>query len=289
MNSLRNIIGVGDWIASMMLLFKSPQFNNKIFFALEGESDIRFMNTYFSNERIHYDSPCSGKPEVIDAVLNLRSQGKNKVYGICDADFDTLEGKAYDNIHFTDCHDLEMMLIEGGAFDKFVSEFIKVDELRERNLESIKKELRESFIYVTYKIGILKWVNHKLGLSLMFRGMNYNTFISLNEFSAAIDEEAYIRHILSRSPNKSPECDFNFLVEECRKLTAQNADYRYICNGHDFTYLIMMAFRKEYSRDRNISKDRIETHLRMGYSLESFKKTQVYNHLSNALVTHDSN
>lgn len=286
MNSLRNIIGVGDWIASMMLLLKSPQFCNKIFFALEGESDIRFMNTYFSNDIIHFDSPCSGKPEVINAVSDLRSQGKNSVYGICDADFDTLEGKVYNNIHFTDCHDLEMMLIEGGAFDKFVSEFIKVDELREKSLEEIKQELKNSFINVSYKIGILKWVNHKLGLSLMFKGMNYNDFISLNGFNASLNEELYIKHILSRSPKKPVECNYDYLLKEYNTLYALNADYRYVCNGHDFTYLIMMAFRNEYSRDRNISKDRIETHLRMGYSSESFRTTGVYNHITSILVAH---
>lgn len=288
MNSLRNIIGVGDWIASMLLLLKSPQFSKKVFFTLEGESDIRFMNTYFSNKKIHYDSPCSGKPEVINAVLNLRSQGKNSVYGICDADFDTLEGRSYDNIHFTDCHDLEMMLIEGGAFDKFVSEFIKVDQLRERELDEINSDLKNSIIDATYKIGILKWVNHKFNLSLMFRGMNYNSFITFNGFNANFNVEQYIKHILSRSPNKPNDCDYNFLLEEYNKLFAKNADYRYICNGHDFTYLIMLAFRNDYSRDRNISKERIETHLRMGYSFESFRATQVYSHMSNILLAHDN-
>lgn len=287
MNSLRNIVGVGDWIASMLLLFKTPQFSKKIFFALEGESDIRFMNTYFHNEKIHYDSPCSGKPEVIDAVRSLRSQGKNSVYGICDADFDALEGKFYENIHLTDCHDLEMMLIEGGAFDKFVSEFIKADQLRVYDLEDIKNQMKESFISVSYKIGILKWVNYKYSLSLMFKGMNYDSFVSLNGFRASIDVEQYIRHILNRSPQKPPECDYEFLSGEYEKLLGKGADYRYVCNGHDFTYLIMMAFRREYSRDRNISRERVETHLRMGYSLESFKRTQIYGHLSSVLLSHD--
>ncbi|EEA5563080.1 TPA: DUF4435 domain-containing protein, partial [Salmonella enterica subsp. enterica serovar Heidelberg] len=100
----------------MLLLFRSPKYSRKIFFTLEGESDIRFLNTHFADERIHYDSPCSGKPEVINAVQLLRSHGKQNVYGLCDADFDILEGNSYENIHFTDCHDLEMMLIEGGSF-----------------------------------------------------------------------------------------------------------------------------------------------------------------------------
>lgn len=288
MNSLKNIIGVGDWIASILLLLKSPQFSKKIFFTLEGESDIRFMNTYFSSNKIHYDSPCSGKPEVINAVSDLRSQGKNSVYGICDADFDTLEGRTYDNIHFTDCHDLEMMLIEGGAFDKFISEFLKVDNLREAGLDEIKSALKETLIETTYKIGILKWVNHKFNLSLMFRGMNYNTFINFDGFKANINIEKYIKHILSRSPNKPANCDYDYLLEKYNNLILENADYRYICNGHDFTYLIMIAFRSDYSRDRNISKDRVETHLRMGYSLESFRTTQVYNHMTDILSLHDN-
>ncbi|MGY0246074.1 DUF4435 domain-containing protein, partial [Klebsiella michiganensis] len=33
----------------MLLLFRTPQYNKKIFFTLEGESDIRFLNTHFSH------------------------------------------------------------------------------------------------------------------------------------------------------------------------------------------------------------------------------------------------
>ncbi|WP_216642207.1 DUF4435 domain-containing protein, partial [Salmonella enterica] len=52
----------------MLLLFRSPKYSRKIFFTLEGESDIRFLNTPFEDERIHYDYPCRGKPEVIKSV-----------------------------------------------------------------------------------------------------------------------------------------------------------------------------------------------------------------------------
>ncbi|MGO0235143.1 DUF4435 domain-containing protein, partial [Escherichia coli] len=60
--------------------------------------------------------------------------------------------------------DLEMMLIEGGSFDKFISEFLKTSILRIHTLEDIRNNLKESIIDVTYKIGILKWLNFKNNL-----------------------------------------------------------------------------------------------------------------------------
>ncbi|MGL5603296.1 MAG: DUF4435 domain-containing protein [Silvania sp.] len=289
MESLRNNLTVSDWISEMNLLFRTPQYNEKIFFTLEGDSDIRFLNTHFQNDKIHFDSPRSGKPEVINAVNTLRSQGKSTVYGLCDADFDILEGRTYDNIHFTDCHDLEMMLIEGGSFDKFISEFIKTETLRQFTLEYIKTTLKDSLINVCYSIGLLKWLNHKLELNLMFKGMSYNEFIRIDGFNVSIEVDRYISHIFSRSPRKLESCSLEFVSIELDKLQMLNAPYKYVCNGHDFTYVLMMAFREEYSRERNITQERVESHLRMGYPKESFEQSGIYNHLSNVLLTHSAN
>lgn len=103
-----------------------------------------------------------------------------------------------------------MMLIEGGSFDKFISEFLKTSILRIHTLEDIRNNLKESIIDVTYKIGILKWLNFKNNLLLMFKGMKYDNFITFVDFSANIDIDNYIQHILDRSPRKPPHCDFNF-------------------------------------------------------------------------------
>lgn len=289
MNSMRNLVSPSDWVSGMLLLFRTPQYNQKIFFTLEGESDIRFLNTHFSHEKIHYDSPCSGKPEVIDAVSTLRSHGKTTAYGLCDADFDILEGKQYEHIHFTDCHDLEMMLIEGGSFDKFISEFINVDILRKHPLDDIKRNLKENIKDICYKIGLMKWLNHKENLLLMFKGMNYNEFIVIDEFNITIDMTKYTNHILQRSPRKPDYCNDEYITSQLYILSTLNADYKYVCNGHDFTYLLMMVFRGTISRERNITQDRVESHLRMGYPKESFEKTGVFNHISQVLLQHIEN
>ncbi|MEQ4740063.1 DUF4435 domain-containing protein [Klebsiella michiganensis] len=289
MNSMRNLVSPSDRVSGMLLLFRTPQYNKKIFFTLEGESDIRFLNTHFSHERIHYDSPCSGKPEVIDAVSKLRLHGRTTAYGLCDADFDILEGKNYENIHFTDCHDLEMMLIEGGSFDKFIAEFINVDILRQHSLEDIKNDLKNNLKNICYKIGLIKWMNYKQNLLLMFKGMNYNHFISVDGLNITIDMEKYITHILQRSHRKPECCNYEYINSQLPILESLNADYKHVCNGHDFTYLLMMVFRGSISRDRNITQERVESHLRMGYPKESFEQTGIFSHISQVLLKHLEN
>ncbi|ECF3115561.1 hypothetical protein E2L91_24530, partial [Salmonella enterica subsp. enterica serovar Typhimurium] len=115
---------------------------------------------------------------------------------------------------------------------------------------------------------------------LMFKGMKYDNFITFVDFSANIDIDNYIQHILDRSPRKPPHCDFNFLKKEYQLLYNKQADYKYVCNGHDFTYITMMAFHSEFSRDKNITQEKVESHLRIAYSATAFQRTNIYNELS---------
>lgn len=288
MRTLKENSSIDDWVGSMILFFKSPKYNDKTCFIVEGHTDVSFLNSLFPQDCIHYDSPCSGKGDVITSVSILRESSDCSVYGICDADFDTIENKSYENIYLTDCHDLEMMLIAGGVLDKCITEHLKHDFSRNYffTINEFKSKLIASITHSVYLLGLLKWVNYKNSLNLNFKGMSYNKFVSFDGPNAQVNLDNYISHILSRSNNKKCACGLAYLHAEINKLKKHTVDPKHICNGHDFTYIMSMAFKLEYFKNKNVTQDNIETNMRLAYSLKSFKSTLLYTEMFN-LIKHN--
>ncbi|HHR5538612.1 TPA: DUF4435 domain-containing protein [Klebsiella quasipneumoniae] len=286
MSSLQNTITQDDWTGTMILLSRNPVYEGKVFFILEGTTDIAFFNTNVSHEKIHYDTPNCGKPEVIKAVNTLRCHGNNRVYGVCDADFDHISGVTYDNIYFTDFHDLEMMLIEGGVVDKFIDSHTKHDFLRDKNREQFKIDIKNKILTACYSIGILKWLNYRLTLNLNFKGMRYLEFISIQGTDITFNLNNYINHISERSPRRQIAYNEERIIAEYNTLNSNQEDYRNICNGHDFMHILALMFRGDFSTDRNMSKEKVEPLMRMGYNSERFQQTILYSSIEQTLVRH---
>lgn len=286
MSSLQGTTTQTDWIGTMILLSRAPKYYKKLFVILEGVTDISFFNTNAANEKIHYDTPNSGKPEVIQAVQSLRNYGISTVYGICDADFDHISGVNYDNVYFTDFHDLEMMLIEGGVVDRFIDGHTRHEYLRNKNRELFKNEIKENIISTCYSIGILKWLNYKLSLNLNFKGMRYADFLNIEEIKVNFNLELFIHHIMNRSRNCPIEYDAIKIKEEYNTLKECEEDYRNICNGHDFMHILALVFRNEFSTDRNMSIDKVEPLMRMGYSSDKFRQTRLYSSIESTIAHH---
>ncbi|HEI2456457.1 TPA: DUF4435 domain-containing protein [Escherichia coli] len=285
MMSLRNAVREDDWLSSMMLLFRNEMYQRCILIVVEGISDIRFFNTYRLDHRIIYESPENGKREVISAVSQLRRAGNNAVYGVCDADFDELSGINHEGIFYTDAHDLEMMLVKGGAVDKFIMSHTDRKLIQGELADIFCQDVKMNILCACYKIGLLKWYNYLTHGNFNFKGMNYRDFVSINRTDVVVDEAKYINHVLSRSrANK----DFNEknLYNEMRKLELMSPDHFSICNGHDFTYILKMMYETDISVNKNMRLDEIDSYMRMSYDHHTFKTTKLHNRLNQLLILH---
>lgn len=283
--SLRNAVREDDWLSSMMLLFRNEMYQRCILIVVEGISDIRFFNTYRLDHRIIYESPENGKREVISAVSQLRRAGNNAVYGVCDADFDELSGINHEGIFYTDAHDLEMMLVKGGAVDKFIMSHTDRKLIQGELADIFCQDVKMNILCACYKIGLLKWYNYLTHGNFNFKGMNYRDFVSINRTDVVVDEAKYINHVLSRSrANK----DFNEknLYNEMRKLELMSPDHFSICNGHDFTYILKMMYETDISVNKNMRLDEIDSYMRMSYDHHTFKTTKLHNRLNQLLILH---
>lgn len=199
MSSLRDAIGEEDWMSTMLMAMRNGMNRDRILVVVEGITDISFFNTHRLDDRILYDSPESGKNEVIRAVSTLRSAGNDAVYGVCDADFDRLSDVSHEGTNFTDAHDLEMMLVEGGVVDKFIMHFAQRRLTSGALAVPFCQTVKQSVLLVSYRLGLLKWFNYLNRAGLNFKGMRYQDFISVSGTDVAVDEMAYISHILARS------------------------------------------------------------------------------------------
>ncbi|NIG21307.1 DUF4435 domain-containing protein [Pantoea sp. Al-1710] len=286
MSSLRDAIGEEDWMSTMLMAMRNGMNRDRILVVVEGITDISFFNTHRLDDRILYDSPESGKSEVIRAVSTLRSAGNDAVYGVCDADFDRLSNISHEGIYFTDAHDLEMMLVEGGVVDKFIMHFAQRRLTNGALAIPFCQKIKQSVLLASYRLGLLKWFNYLDRAGLNFKGMRYPDFISVNGTDVAVDEMAYISHILDRSRGRHTPLSGADLLNEMRRLEMMSPDKYAICNGHDFVYLLKMLFDTPVSVRNSMRLDEIDSYMRMSYDRQIFSATQLHSSLTSLLVRH---
>lgn len=286
MSSLRDAIGEEDWMSTMLMAMRNGMNRGRILVVVEGITDISFFNTHRLDDRILYDSPESGKSEVIRAVSTLRSAGNDAVYGVCDADFDRLSDVSHEGIYFTDAHDLEMMLVEGGVVDKFIMHFAQRRLTNGTLAAPFCQAIKQSVLMASYRLGLLKWFNYLNRAGLNFKGMRYPDFISINETDVMVDEMAYISHVIARSPGRHTLLSCTDLLNEMRRLDLTTPDCYTICNGHDFVYMLKMLFDTPVSIRNSMRLDEIDSYMRMSYDRHSFSATRLHSSLSSLLTRH---
>ncbi|MGP3034478.1 DUF4435 domain-containing protein [Serratia ureilytica] len=286
MSSLRDAVSEEDWLSSMVLLFRSEVNNRRILVVVEGITDIKFFNSYRIDNRLIYESPENGKREVISAVRELRQAGNDAVYGICDADFDGLSGVSYDGIFYTDAHDLEMMLVEGGVVDKFIMMHTDRRLIHGEKADIFCLEVKMNILCACYQLGLLKWYNYLNRSGLNFKGMTHRDFISINNTTVTVDNFSYIQHVVSRSRSFNEGLSVLDLRNEMRKLEIMSPDHFSICNGHDFICILKMMYETDLSIKKNMRLDEIDSYLQMSYDHIVFKKTKLHTSLNNLLQLH---
>jgi hypothetical protein len=285
MISLRDALNEDNWISSVRLMFNNEMYRHSILVVVEGITDIKFFNAYRLDNRLIYESPENGKREVISAVNELRQAGNDAVYGVCDADFDGLSGITYEGVFYTDAHDLEMMLVKGGVVDKFIMSHTNRTLVQGNLAESFCREVKENILCACYRVGLLKWYSYLTSSKLIFKGMNFREFITINGNEVIMDEIAFVRHILSKNRAFSRLDEYE-LHNEMRKLEIMSPEHFSICNGHDFTSILKMLYETDLSVNKNMRLDEIDGYMRMSYDQPTFKTTNLHSSLKNLLRLH---
>lgn len=260
-------------INEIRMTIKYPSNLEKAFVLLEGGTDIKLFRNIFDLDNVN-TTALEGKAKVVEALQKLYQEGFRQIIALKDADFDHLEGcEDIEHLFLTDYHDMEVTMVESEAFISVINEYSKEDNYS----DSISK--LKSIIYpIALIIGYLRWFNETTyrqngTYTLLFHGLNFNTFIILNNNELIFNQEKFLDELIAHSKKKniSLELTKQDLQEKINVFQISSTNEQQICSGHDLTKLIAMILLKSPNGDE------IEKALRLSYSLEYFKNTTLFN------------
>jgi hypothetical protein len=256
-------------LVAIRLILKYPSNEEKAFVLLEGETDIRLFKKLFDLNKVEVES-LNGKEKVIQALQTLLGEGYSQIIAIKDADFDHLEDtQTIENLFNTDYHDIEVSMIESEALQSLIYEYAHAQSNNSGFLSNLKKDIYDSAI----SIGYLRWLNQKQEYNqLFFKVLDFRVFVQQSDYQLNLDKEKLYARVLDDSKKKNPTLSITSqdLDDEIVRLKTLSSDKLQICCGHDLTKLIAMVLLKTPQGDE------IEKALRLVYSLEYFKQTQLY-------------
>lgn len=280
---MRNYIDKNHKKNEIRLLFRHPSYIGKIIIAVEGQSDVRLFRSILEHERIKVET-IDGKQQLLSTMRELVEEFPQRIFAVCDADYDHLNIKNQDasqySIYMTDEHDAEIMLLNSLALDAFILEYSS-----QANLEVIRSQLLDHTFSCAYLIGLVKWMNATKDLKLIFEGLNFCQFIDVKNLDININVDLLLSKLLRRSPNKSEEVTLDYLQRGLEELKIRQVCKMQVCSGHDLTQIIAMVYRQKWaSVDLNMNQKKVESALRVGYQKLYFKDTQLCENLCTALA-----
>ncbi len=260
-----------DKLNELRLDISHPNSKGQVFIFVEGDSDIRLFRKLFNLNNCNVEHIPGGKVKLGECVETLL-----KIYpliiAIRDADFLNINKILYTkpNVFITDYHDIEMLMVfETIVFETIIIEYTNIPKEKIINT-------RENIIKSIEQISLLKWLNEIENLEFKFEA-GFQDLISFSK--EEIDFNNYFKRIISKSPNFKIN-DIQVILNKINQLKKQNQDSFQLCNGHDFMKA-MSTFIKEHGVTVNINDETLASAFRMVYSIEHFKKTNIYQSTKN--------
>lgn len=268
-------------INEVRLLLNHPAYKNKLFVILEGETDIRLFRSLLKSEHISLDA-FDGKFDLIRIVKTLNREDSAPVIGVCDADFDHIKNRSAERmacgICITDFHDAETMMFNSSSINSFIDEYSNHE-----NYNEISENLYNITIDAACKIGVLRLINEEENINMNFKGLNFNSFINIEMLKIDLNIEELIRSIIRISRLIPEYANFEYLLEKYNIVYQENHDKLQLCCGHDITKIVAMVYSQRWAACvGNMNKEKVEQALRIGYSFEEFKQTNLYENFLDA-------
>lgn len=246
-----------------------PQ-SKKITLYVEGQSDIKLFRNLV-NEDIVELIPVEGKKNVINVMRGLCNSYPEKVYAVCDADFDHINGIAHNHISHgifvTDYHDIEIMMMYSSAMTKIFN------EKSINNSKYFYDKIFEEVMGVCEIIGRLRFINDINQLKIKFKAMNFNKFIIYRNEILFLEFEVLLSQLIEIST--SATCTIESLRQLYEQSLLENYDRKQLCCGHDCSNALAIYFRESANiQGNNFKKVTIEKELMLAFT--EYNKYEVF-------------
>ncbi|HIF9215996.1 TPA: hypothetical protein ACX6QF_001477 [Photobacterium damselae] len=257
---------------------------------VEGDKDLKLFKKFLCNQHSRMKITF-GKKKMREIYDILTERDFHKMVGIRDADFIRLNNKFDEKygqkIYLTDSHDSEGMIINSKAFNNFLLESSSED-----NLESfIKKhgDIKNHIHNLCFPIACLRFANKKFDLGLAFKPVNpegnkvkFKKFICEKTFKY-LGHEKLINTLVEYSKNRGTIiADRVYIQEKLEEVIGENHSRFELSNGHDLAEVLFIICKKGLKSSNKMIQDAssIESMLRLVYSAEDFRNTNLYNSLN---------
>lgn len=268
-------------IANEIRMLRGGRLKKASFLIVEGADKI-FYESYVVEKQFCQVISADNKLEAIKVLAILEKGGFAGVIAIVDTDFDMLFGKLpqSDHLFFTDSHDLETMILQSPALEKFLSfhgEAKKVNNFENK----YGKKVRDMLLDSGQRIGYFRWISLEENLHLSFGKLPFKNFISEETLEVVL--EKLIKAVLGISKISQPVSPEELEQKIINKMKNNQYDLWHVCQGHDLVEILAVGMRERLAskKSRETHADQLEKDLKLAYEREWFTSTRLYSSLKN--------
>lgn len=260
-NSIRRNLKLEDILSEITLLCGEDYRKEKTFVVVEGDDDLKFIKNKFNDNTYGFESfsGCAG----VEKIVNYFESDK-RVIGIRDKDYSSLTS-GDNKIFLYDYHSLEIMLaMNDESFESICSEFYCGDEK--------VYDLRDIIFQKLKYISCFRELNSHQGWNFITENISIDKLYR----EAIIDcHDKIIEEI-----NRPSQNDYNLEKQSIvNNLYHSVLDLKLITRGHDFSELFKVICNTS-GIEREIKSKEVESALRTSFTKESFKRTNLFQSLS---------
>ncbi|MGW0835889.1 DUF4435 domain-containing protein [Streptomyces prunicolor] len=233
---------------------------------IEGTTDSRLYRRFFLPQPHVRSVFCDGKPNLLEAMTEIRRRRIDGVVAICDADYDrVLSIPRGGDVYFADLHDAETMMCYSNAFHRVFEELVSRDAVSEE-----VQNVRDTLIDIACAIGEIRLWSIQNHASLKFANVDAGDHL---RDDLSFDLGQYVAEVLEDSSNGTSSAGELISVAEGRNFKNFGAE---IASGHDFCALLAAEIRKR-SPDPSAAPaaSMIEAMLRLSFDAECFAQTDL--------------
>lgn len=261
MDSIKRNLEREDIISEIRLLCGEDYNKVKTFVIVEGDDDLRFIKNKFNDNTYGFESfsGCDGVEEIVNFF-----QSDKRVIGIRDKDYSSLTS-GDNKIFLYDYHSLEIMLaMNDESFESICSEFYCGDE----KVFDLRKKVFQKLKYIS----CFREKNSSEGWEFITENISIDELYRKSELDC---NEEIIKEI-NRPSKNNYDSEKQSIVEEHYHFVT---DLKLITRGHDFSELFKVICNTS-GIEKNIKSKDVESALRTSFTKESFKRTNLFQSLS---------
>lgn len=272
MNDLKQAAQQEGALVSRLMM--SPDHSGQAAIVVEGDKDHQVFRRFLFPDKSGVLVDAGGRVRAIRVAKTVSKQGI-PVLAIVDSDNDLArkQNNRFEGPVFrTDRRDMEATMFLSRAGDSLISVVLDPDEVR--RLEAISgTTVKNLLVEACAFIGALRAVNEFENLHIRLRDENPAKYLDTS--SLTLDENEYLNAVLAQSTtSESPE-SLGYKVREVMERVS-HAD---LVPGHDLTAMLEATCRGRLGGPGNHDVESLEMALRVAYSIDEFRETQLYRDL----------